>query len=427
MKSYKRMVTLLTVLMLLFIWAFSVITKDYRSISVSTTALNNIVRTAEENWNDLSVLEQFTAQTSLMIFNSGDFLVYTGDPNGSMRGIHSPEQAMSQGCLCLPITRNRLYLGTLVVPDPDKSEYDRVRLRLISLSFCFVLLLILVILFYCIYSYRRIVRPFRKLRAFAEQIAQGNLDQPLTLEKNNLFGAFSTSFDIMREELKSARSRETALKLKEKELIASLSHDLKTPITGIQIVCELLMVKLKDAYTIGKINEIHQKSVQISELVNDLLTSSLDDLGEMNVNPCDESAAILHELVAAHDPRRLVQEERIPDCLISVDKNRLGQAIGNIISNSYKYADTSITVRYSLMDGYLKMSISDRGAGISADELPLVTNKFYRGKSFRNSGKEGSGLGLYIASELLSRMNGELICSSKEGEGLTVMLLLPLS
>jgi signal transduction histidine kinase len=231
----------------------------------------------------------------------------------------------------------------------------------------------------------------------------------------------------MREELQNARSRETALKLKEKELIASLSHDLKTPIAGIQIICELLLVKLKDAYTIGKINEIHQKSMQISEMVNDLLTSSLDELGEMNVTLNDENAEILHEIVAANDPRQLVQDGSIPECLISVDKTRLRQAIGNIISNSYKYANTTIDIRYSLMDGYLKMAISDHGAGISADELPLVTNKFYRGKSFRNSGKEGSGLGLYIASELLNRMNGELICSSKEGEGLTVILLMPLS
>ena len=73
------------------------------------------------------------------------------------------------------------------------------------------------------------------------------------------------------------------------------------------------------------------------------------------------------------------------------------------------------------------MSLSDSGPGIPADELPLVTNKFYRGKTVRSSGTEGSGLGLYIASELLSRMNGELICSSGEGEGLTVTLLLPLS
>lgn len=427
MKSYKRMVALLIVLILLCMIRFAAVTKEYRISDISAVDLNNISRTAEEHWNDFSALEQISAQTPLLIFNSSSNLIFTSDPNGIMQGITSPEQAVSQGCLCLPVARHAQYLGTVILPDPDKTEYNRVRLRLISLTVELVILLILIMLIYSIYSYRNIVRPFGKLQDFAEKIAQGNLDQPLHLEKNNLFGAFTTSFDIMREELQNARSRETALKLKEKELIASLSHDLKTPIAGIQIICELLLVKLKDAYTIGKINEIHQKSMQISEMVNDLLTSSLDELGEMNVTLNDENAEILHEIVAANDPRQLVQDGSIPECLISVDKTRLRQAIGNIISNSYKYANTTIDIRYSLMDGYLKMAISDHGAGISADELPLVTNKFYRGKSFRNSGKEGSGLGLYIASELLNRMNGELICSSKEGEGLTVILLLPLS
>ena len=427
MKSYKRMTALLTLILLLCIWQFAAVTKNYRADSIEATAVNDIVRTAREHWNDLSALELFADQTGLVVFNSSGFRIYSLGNSDTLHSISSPEQAVSQGCFCIPVAKDSTFLGTLVLPDPNKSEYDKTRFRLIAFFLIAVIAFAAVCLIYTVYTYRNIVRPFRRLQFFAEQIAQGNLDQPLDTEKNNLFGAFTVSFDIMREELKAARSREHALRLKEKELIASLSHDLKTPVTGIQIVCELLMVKLKDAYTVEKISEIHQKSIQINDLVNDLLVSSLDDLGEMNVCCRDEYAAVLHDLVAAHDPRMLVQETDIPDCMICIDSSRLAQAIGNIISNSYKYAGTAIRVHYSLSNGYLKMSLSDSGPGIPADELPLVTNKFYRGKTVRSTGTEGSGLGLYIAAELLSRMNGELICSSKEGEGLTVTLLLPLS
>ena len=72
------------------------------------------------------------------------------------------------------------------------------------------------------------------------------------------------------------------------------------------------------------------------------------------------------------------------------------------------------------------MTIADHGKGVPADELDLITNKFYRGKDAKDSDIEGSGLGLYIASALMARMNGELVCSSK-GDGLTVTLMILLS
>lgn len=244
------------------------------------------------------------------------------------------------------------------------------------------------------------------------------------LEQNNLFGKFTGSFDIMREELKASRRRETALKLKEKELIASLSHDIKTPITGIKLLCELLNVKTEDRYLLEKINGIHQKAEQINVLVSDLLTSSLDDLGEMNVECRDESSDILHQLVTEHDSRGYVHVAPVPECMISVDRIRLSQIIGNIISNSYKYADTAIDIGYRFRDNYLEMSIRDYGKGIPDEEISLVTNRFYRGSNA--AGKDSSGLGLYISSQLIEKMDGELICFSLE-DGFQVMLLIVLS
>ena len=75
---------------------------------------------------------------------------------------------------------------------------------------------------------------------------------------------------------------------------------------------------------------------------------------------------------------------------------------------------------------YLKMSFTDHGKGVPEDELDLITNKFYRGRDVRSSNTDGSGLGLYISAELMARMGGELICSSR-GDGLTVTLFIPLS
>ena len=254
----------------------------------------------------------------------------------------------------------------------------------------------------------------------------GDLDSPLEMEQSNLFGAFTESFDIMREELKASKSREMELKRKEKELIAELSHDLKTPITGIETICDVLDLKVQDEYVLGKVDGIQKKAQQMEVLVSDLLTAALDDLGEMTVNCTDESSAILHDIITASDTRSLVREGAIPECMVHIDVKRIQQVIGNIIGNSYKYAGTPIDVDYSVSGDYLKMSVTDHGKGVPADELDLIMNKFYRGKDVKDSGIDGSGLGLYIASVLMAKMNGELVCSNKSG-GLTVTLLILLS
>ena len=119
-------------------------------------------------------------------------------------------------------------------------------------------------------------------------------------------------------------------------------------------------------------------------------------------------------------------QSNVPSVLIHIDVKRLGQVIGNIIANSFKYADTKIDVDYRVIKGYLELQIRDYGPGVPKEELQLITNKFYRGKEVEDTKKEGSGLGLYIAKTLMEKMNGEMICKS-EGEVFTVILLIPLS
>ena len=114
---------------------------------------------------------------------------------------------------------------------------------------------------------------------------------------------------------------------------------------------------------------------------------------------------MLHELVEEHDPRGLAREEAVPPCLLHVDRSRLSQIVGNVLSNSYKYAGTAIDIGYRLREGYLEMTVRDYGAGVPEQEIGLVTTKYYRGKNA--AGKDGSGLGLYIASLLMEKMGGE--------------------
>ena len=322
--------------------------------------------------------------------------------------------------------------GCVILIDDSMAAYRSLRGTLLIGLAAVTVIVIVAMLVYGIFVHRNIIRPFRKMEQFAGKVAEGKLDEPLLIERNNMFGTFSESFDIMREELSAAREREIALQKKEKELVASLSHDLKTPITGIKLTTELLKAKLEmrggaeDGDIAVKLDNIYSKADQIDALVTDLFASTLDDLGEFKVNLTDESSAVIGEIITRYDDRNLVRTAPIPEVIINTDPKRLSQVIGNIINNSYKYAGTAIDVEYRLIDGLLEMKISDHGPGVPSDELDLITNKFYRGKAQAASGSEGSGLGLYIARMLMEKMNGALEVSS-DGDGFAVVLLVPLS
>ena len=424
MKRYSMIVLLLAAVMIAGAAVFAGITYSYRSHDTDTLMVNDIIQTVKENIDDIGAIDSKKLGTEFALFDSGGFMLYSSGGD-EIKNIKSIEESINKGYICLAVNDGSRFLGTVVIPDPDKSEYDMIRAKLIVSVAVMISFLLIAVVFYGIYVYRTIIKPFRCMEKFAGKVAEGELDAPVFREKNNMFGVFTVSFDIMREELKEARSREDAIKIKEKEMVASLSHDLKTPITGIKLLCELLSVKVSDRYVADKISNIHQKAEQINVLVSDLLSSALDELGEMNVECRDELSLILHELVAEHDTRSAAKESDIPECILNVDRIRLSQVIGNIISNSYKYAGTPIDINYRINDRYLEMSLRDYGDGVPEEEIGLITGKFYRGK-INSAGKDGNGLGLYISNELMKRMNGDLICSCKE-KGMTIILMLPLA
>jgi len=425
MKSFNRLFIVFVLILAAGIIAASHYTAISDKSGGTAVELNSVVYTVKEHRMELGSLTKEDIGRDFVLFGEGGTRI-ASSRSEYLNGIDSPEKAAAEDCVCLPVEDSGELVCTIVMPRPDKAMYKDIRKRLLLSGLMMTGLVLLCMVLFRLYVELSVLRPFRRMEKFAGMVAHGELDIPLTRDRNNIFGAFTSSFDIMREELRASRERETELRRRRQELIAELSHDLKTPITGIKLICELLAVKLKDEYAIEKISNIHTKAEQMNILVSDLLASELESLGEMQVTCRDEQSGILHELVSVHDPQSLARESEIPECLIRTDRNRLSQTIGNIISNSYKYAGTPITVNYRIRNGYLEMSLRDTGGGVTEDELPLITTKYYRGTAGKTSGKEGSGLGLYIASALMDKMDGELICSS-DGTGLTVTLLIPLS
>jgi len=267
-----------------------------------------------------------------------------------------------------------------------------------------------------IYVYITYIRPFKKLNKFAGEVARGNLDFPLGKGRNDFFGGFTESFDIMRTELKNARAKEASLQKAKQEMLAEISHDIRTPLSTISATCEVLEIKNPTPDVTSKTEVIRSKVATIDSLISNMMSASLAEVEELKVEPHEESSLLISTMVNnLHDVGDINVTGDLPECLLFFDPLRLEQVIDNVVGNSLKYAGTPIDVEYIRQEKGVVIRISDRGPGVNEDELSLVTQKFYRASG--SEGRQGSGLGLYLADYFMKKMDGEIGFYNRDGGG----------
>ena len=277
------------------------------------------------------------------------------------------------------------------------------------------------------YVYVAILRPFDKMKGFADQIAKGNFEVPLDFERSNYFGAFTWAFDSMRREITKARACEKEAIENNKTVMATLSHDIKTPIASIRAYAEGLEANLDSSpekrakYS----SVIMKKCDEVATLTNDLFLHSLSDLDKLKLYPEELElggfvASVLEELSVERQDIRL--SGNVSGVMVSADKNRLTQVMGNIVNNARKYAKTELVVSVVKGKEQAELHFRDYGPGIPDEDLPFIFDKFYRGK---NCGSEqGSGLGLYIVKYVTEQLGGT-VRWQKHRDGQEIILTLP--
>ncbi len=228
----------------------------------------------------------------------------------------------------------------------------------------------------------------------------------------------------MRDQLKKARLAEAKANAAKKELVAKLSHDIKTPVASIKAASEVGAALAVDDKNRENYRQIIQKADQINTLVTNLFSATLEELQELSVTPLDVKSEELRTLLENADYLHRAALPAIPDCLLFADRLRLQQVFDNIFVNSYKYAGTNIDVAAALQDGYLTVSVEDHGGGVNESELPHLKEKFKRGSNVE--GIEGAGLGLYISDHCMREMGGRLVLENGV-TGLKVVVWIALS
>ena len=216
------------------------------------------------------------------------------------------------------------------------------------------------------------------------------------------------------------------------EFISSVSHELRTPLTAIKGWGETLVtLGAEDLGMMKKgMHVIIHETERLSDMVEELLDFSRIQNGrftlvktKMDILAELGDAVLIYTERARRDNMELIYHEPENVSYVFGDKNRLKQVFINIIDNALKYSDPggTVTVTVTESDGYIVIVVKDTGIGISEKDLSKVTEKFYKADTTRR----GSGIGLAVASEIVSLHEGTLHVDSKLGEGTTVTIKLP--
>lgn len=313
--------------------------------------------------------------------------------------------AVRNGDIVVDIVRNNQIVGKVIFQSDMERRWQASSRR--AQVYIIVILLVNsgILLLFLKNINAKILRPFQNMRGFAQRVAMGEFDIPLEMDERNAFGAFTESFDLMRDAIHQARENERIAEQSKRELAAALSHDIQNPVASIRAVAELMEVTASEPER-KKLQTIQQKAGQIHTLMADLFSATLEELNALSVKPAPFLSAQLADMIAKADYQKLARIEEIPGCLLWADPIRLAQVIDNIIANAYKYAGTRIHVSAEMEDDGLALILRDYGPGADPDELSFLCGKYYRGRSV--IGKSGFGLGLYLSRNLTERMGGRL-------------------
>ncbi|MEZ4631388.1 MAG: HAMP domain-containing sensor histidine kinase [Deinococcales bacterium] len=282
----------------------------------------------------------------------------------------------------------------------------------------------LLVLFIAIYFAKKLAEPIERVTKASLKVAQGDLAtrikpvQGASLEVLSLTENFNKMADAL-ERYEAER----------KDMIASIAHDLRTPLTAIQIRLEALKEELIP-FNQSEVDILLAQSQLLGRLVNDLRTLSLADAGKLSLNLQKLNFAELldevlknYQLKAEHQGVHIKRNMPDKTLFIKADAQRMAQVLGNLLNNAFEAMPQGgeLKIAVQQIDRELELSIADSGAGIEVDLLPQMFQRFIRGKDKGGS----SGLGLAIVKTLIDLHHGS-VKASNGPQGAVFSFKLPL-
>ncbi|GAA6524975.1 HAMP domain-containing sensor histidine kinase [Intrasporangium sp. DVR] len=279
------------------------------------------------------------------------------------------------------------------------------------------------------YVTRRLQAPLGALAKAAREVSRGHLGARVGDFGSGVeFDELGRAFNLMAGQLE--QTEETR-----RRLLSDLAHELRTPIATLTVYCE----GLRDGVTTWNSDTERVMTEQTQRLAR--LAADLDDVSRAEEGrlSLERSATPVRDLIwSAWQAKReafarqgvdlVADTDGAPDVDVDVDPRRLGQVLDNLLANALRHSHAGGSVHLSArtVDDTVEISVTDTGDGISAEQLPHVFDRFYRGDTARDRDRAGSGLGLTISRAIADAHQGSLVADSPgPGEGATFTVTLP--
>lgn len=278
---------------------------------------------------------------------------------------------------------------------------------------------------------RSVARPLQQISRVARRLADGDTSQRAPVSGPPEVRAMAESFNDMA-------ARVAATQQAQRDFLANVSHDLRTPLTSIQGFSQAIVDGVaSDPQAAQRAAEIiHDETGRLHRMVESLLDLARLEAGSVALDrrPVQIDAilrGVADSMAVRAKEQGVTLRTELPGALPAVngDGDRLAQVFTNLVDNALSYTPTggSVTLRAQGMDGGLAIMVQDTGAGISAEDLPRIFERFYQADKSRqrSAARRGTGLGLAIAREIVEAHGGTVSASSAPGQGTTVTVWLP--
>lgn len=276
---------------------------------------------------------------------------------------------------------------------------------------------------------RSISKPIRAIENAARKIAAGEKADDTQILSDDEIGKLARSFNAMKDQI------ETTERVR-RELIANISHDLRTPLTSINgFVQGMIEGIIKPEDQTQYLTIIQQETNRLIRLTSDILDLAKIESGSLSLKrEALNIKQIMDSVIAsiqfkAQEKKIAISSIIASEISVIADEERLRQILANILSNALKYADIggNIEIKAEKQGNMVKIAIKDDGIGISKENLPFIFEKFFRADQSRQGDSESSGLGLSIVKNLVALNGGTIRAESESGKGTTIQFTLPAS
>lgn len=273
---------------------------------------------------------------------------------------------------------------------------------------------------------RRALRPLRRVIETSRHIAAGDLSQRVTLPaRRDEVGEVGTAFNEMAARIEAAFDVQS-------RFIRDAAHELRTPLTAMKGAMEVLLRgSLDDPADARQLQRaMYHDIVRLSELTEHLLdTARLGTAIPLHRQDLDVTSFLMEQ---ARNARLLAPEHQVTlvgeaDATVSADERMLGQAVLNLLENAARHSPPGSVIELGrgLADGEAQIWVTDRGEGISADDMPNIFQSFYRSDPSRSRQRGGAGLGLALVDAIVAAHGGTVSVESTVGSGSTFTIRLP--